>query len=100
MIDQDDVWLCLNDFGRRVERVRDSVLGRHFAKQGGLNDAATLESGRGFFWADCALDRNVEHAVLEYVKDKYSLGYALNAAPTDHSAMARVARTRPNPKGD
>ena len=100
VIDQSSAGLCINDFGRRVERVRDSVLGRAFTKKGALSDAATLESGGGFLWADCGLDRNDKHAVLEYVKDKYCLGYALDAAPTEHSAMARVAPTRPNPKGD
>ncbi len=93
VIDQESAGLCLNDFGRRVERVRDSVLCRHFAKKGALSDAASLESGRGFFWADCGLDRKDKHAVLEYVKNKYCLEYALDAAPTEHSAMARVAST-------
>ena len=100
VIDQSAAELCLNDFGQRVERVRDSVLGRHFAKKGALNDAATLESRGGFFWADCELDRNDKHAVLEYVKDKYCLGFALDAAPAEHSAMVRVARTRPNAMDD
>jgi len=100
VIDQGDVSFCLNDFGRRVERVRQSVLGRYFAQRGALNDAATLEASGGFLHADCCLDRKDEHAVLEYVKEKYGLEYALVTAPTEHSAMARVARPRPKPEDD
>ncbi len=94
VIDQDGAGLLLNDFGRRVERVRESVLGRRFARRGALNDAATLESKKDFFWADCTLDRNDDRAVLEYVKGKYCLRWALATAPIELSAMVSVTHPR------
>jgi len=97
LIDSTGVALMLNDFGLRIDRARRSLLSRFFNERGALKDAATLET-RGFFWADCPLDRRPipgnEGQVLEYVKKKYSLAFAVATSPKEHSAMVAVARAR------
>jgi hypothetical protein len=73
IMDDSGVGMCLNDFGPRTQRVRESQLGRFFADAKLLHDAAKIERDGHYLIADCDIDRNNEHAVLGYLATKYNL---------------------------
>ena len=87
--------LCLNDFGRRVDRLRRSPLGRFFAERGALHDAASSERDLHILVADCDADRDDEAKVLQYLEQKYKLKHLVSLAPVEYSATVLVPRPPP-----
>ena len=86
---EDGAFLCLNDHGNHIARVRESSLGRFFARKQAMNDAAALERS-GFLIADCGIDRKYEAEVLQFVAQKYKLDGAILMEFKRHLAMVRV----------
>ncbi|HUU86108.1 MAG TPA: hypothetical protein VM243_21635 [Phycisphaerae bacterium] len=69
--DRECVALYLNDYGRRLARVRRSRLACFLAQHNALHDKDTMESRSDDLVADFEMDRTDEQAVLERLKEKY-----------------------------
>jgi len=72
VLDAQGVGLYLNDYGRRVNRVRESGLARFLAQHSASYDMAELESRADCLVADFDMDRANREAVLDRLKQKYA----------------------------
>jgi hypothetical protein len=92
VVDSKGITFWLNDHGGRPDRVRESVLGKFFTRNGVLNDAASLEQ-EGLLVTDCNVDRNRVKEVLQFVKEKYHLEDPRLMPFRRFMAMARPERS-------
>ncbi len=67
----DGVLLCMNDYGLRLDRMRQSGLACFLAQHNALYDMAKWESDGDCLVADFEADRADEQAVFERLKQKY-----------------------------
>ena len=74
----DDATLCLtlylNDYGSRLERVRQSKLAQFFAEKRALYDVAEWErQNKDSLIADCDTPRSDVRKTIEYLEHKYGI---------------------------
>jgi len=68
----DGIRLYMNDYGRRLDRVRQSGLACFLAQHNLLYDKEAMESRSDCLVADFEMDRTDQNAVLDRLKQKYS----------------------------
>jgi hypothetical protein len=68
----DGIALYMNDYGHRLDRVRQSGLARFLAQYNVLYDKESMVSRCDCLVADFKMDRRDAHAVLDRLKQKYS----------------------------
>ena len=68
----DGIALYMNDYGRRLDRVRRTGLACFLAPHEVVYDKEAMESRCDCLVADFEMDRRDPHAVLERLKKKYS----------------------------
>jgi CheY-like chemotaxis protein len=71
VLDSKSAVLCMNDYGRRLDRVRQSGLACFLAQHKAFYDMATWERDFDCLVADFKMDRADRPAVLERLKQKY-----------------------------
>jgi hypothetical protein len=68
----DGIALYMNDYGRRLDRVRQSGLACFLAQYNVVYDKEAMESRSDCLIADFEMDRTDQNAVLDRLKQKYS----------------------------
>ena len=72
MLGPDGIALYMNDYGRRLDRVRQSGLACFLAQHNAVYDKEAMESRSDCLVADFEMDRTDQNAVLDRLKQKYS----------------------------
>ena len=68
----DGIALYMNDYGRRLDRVRQSGLACFLARHNAAYDKEAMESRSDYLVADFEMDRTDPNAVLDRLRQKYS----------------------------
>lgn len=82
--------LCVNNFSPRSREFQLTRLYKSHNEHEAICDPRQLEKINHAFIADCNLDRHDEAQILEYVKQKYKLDFALTFHPKKYTVSKIV----------